>query len=81
MDCFAYSLRGVGYSVTPMIISLTGVCAFRLFWVFVFFPMDRFHSLNGLALSYPISWTITGLIQLSMFIYVFKNKISFEEAE
>jgi Na+-driven multidrug efflux pump len=34
MDCMVGSLRGLGYSVIPMFVSLTGACGFRVLWVF-----------------------------------------------
>ena len=37
MDCMVGSLRGLGYSVLPMIVSLTGACGFRVFWIFTIF--------------------------------------------
>lgn len=51
------SLRGMGYSMLPMVVSLTGACLFRIIWIFTVFA--RFHSLTVLYISYPISWIIT----------------------
>lgn len=78
MDTFAYSLRGIGYSITPMIISLCGACGLRLLWIFFVFPLDNFHSIQGLAMSYPISWIITASIHLAMFIILYK-RIKFKD--
>lgn len=79
MDVFANSLRGIGYSVLPMIVSLIGVCGIRVFWVFIMFPIEEFHSISGLAISYPISWIITSIIHLICFILMFK-KIKFPKS-
>ena len=57
MDTLVGSLRGLGYSVMPMIVSLTGACAFRVLWIFTVFAIDR--SLTVLYISYPVSWLIT----------------------
>ena len=57
MDCMVGSLRGLGYSVLPMIVSLTGACGFRVFWIFTIFASCR--TLEVLYLSYPVSWIIT----------------------
>ena len=78
MDTFAYSLRGIGYSVVPMIISLCGACGLRLLWIFLVFPLDSFHSIQGLAMSYPISWIITASIHLTMFIILYR-RIKFKD--
>ena len=63
MDVFALSLRGIGYSFVPTIVSLLGVCGIRLLWIFLIFPLEEFHNLGSLVVSYPISWFITALIQ------------------
>lgn len=77
MDTFAYSLRGIGYSVLPMIISLGGACGLRILWIMTIFPLDNFHNISGLAISYPISWVITASIHLVMFIILYK-KLNFK---
>lgn len=38
MDCMVGSLRGLGYSVIPMIVSLTGACGFRILWILQYLP-------------------------------------------
>ena len=65
MDCMVGSLRGLGYSVLPMIVSLTGACGFRVFWIFTIFASCR--TLEVLYLSYPVSWIITA--SAHMFTY------------
>lgn len=57
MDVFAGTIRGLGYSILPMIVSLIGACAFRILWIFTVFRWHR--SLFVLYASYPISWTLT----------------------
>lgn len=57
MDVIVGSLRGMGYSIMPMIVSLVGVCAFRVVWIYTVFEADP--TLATLYLSYPISWTLT----------------------
>lgn len=65
MDCMVGSLRGLGYSMIPMFVSLTGACGFRVLWVFTVFAAHR--SLDVLYLSYPVSWTITALAHMITF--------------
>lgn len=57
MDVMVGSLRGLGYSIMPMIVSLLGACGLRILWVFTIFVWHR--SLFILYMSYPISWVIT----------------------
>ena len=49
MDVFALSLRGIGYSFVPTIVSLLGVCGIRLLWIFLIFPLEEFHNLGSLV--------------------------------
>lgn len=62
MDTTVGQLRGVGYSILPMIVSLTGACLLRIVWIYTFFAADP--TLNTLYISYPISWGATFLIHL-----------------
>lgn len=57
MDIMVGGLRGIGYSVLPTVVSLTGVCAFRLLWVTTIFKMNP--TISILYLVYPVSWAIT----------------------
>lgn len=59
MDVFVGSLRGLGYSVVPMIVSLVGACATRLVWLATVFQIDRFHTIETVYIIYPISWIMT----------------------
>ena len=73
MDVMVGSLRGLGYSVMPMIVSLIGACGLRLLWIFTFFQMDQFHTTTSLYLTYPASWSITLLVHIICFIVVRKG--------
>ena len=74
MDVMVGALRGIGYSIAPMIVSLLGACAFRLLWIATIFQIDRFHVIETVYTSYPISWTITFLAHLTTFIIV-RNRL------
>lgn len=66
MEVSVGALRGIGYSFSTMLISLFGVCGFRIAWIFTIFK--QVPTLECLYLSYPISWTITALVQTIMFV-------------
>lgn len=70
MDVMVGALRGLGYSIAPMIVSLLGACVFRLFWIATVFQIDRFHTIETVYISYPISWTLTFLAHLVTFTIV-----------
>ena len=71
MDVIVGSLRGMGYSIMPMIVSLTGACLFRVVWIFTIFAIDR--SLFVLYISYPISWILTFGVHLICYFKVRKK--------
>lgn len=74
MDVMVGILRGIGYSVMPMIVSIVGVCGFRVAWIFLVFYQNtdftNVSDLNLLYVSYPISWTITFLVHLGTYFVV-----------
>ena len=41
MDVLVGSLRGLNYSVLPMIVSLAGACGLRIVWIFTIFQWHR----------------------------------------
>lgn len=73
MDVIVGSLRGLGYSVMPMLVSLIGACGLRLLWIFTFFRHDLFHTTTSLYLTYPVSWIVTILAHSVCFIIVRKK--------
>jgi len=82
MDVMVGNLRGLGYSVLPMIVSLTGACGFRILWIFTVFQTD--HTLKTLYISYPISWALTALMHIACYIVVrrkFDKKLAQQNAD
>ena len=81
MDVMAYAVRGVGYSILPTIVSLCGACGFRILWIYTIFKISSMHSLQGLVISYPISWALTFAVHLTVFIVLFaKKKREYEQS-
>ena len=68
MDVMVGALRGIGYSVAPMLVSLTGACGFRIFWIFTVFASNR--SLETLYLSYPVSWALTFTAHIICYVFI-----------
>ena len=60
MDVLVGCIRGLGYAVMPMIVSLMGACVFRIIWLYTFFAWSR--SLHTLYVSYPVSWALTAAV-------------------
>ena len=69
MDVMVGSLRGMGYSIMPMLVSLTGACLFRIVWIMTIFKAH--HSLEILYVSYPFSWGLTFAAHLLCFLVVY----------
>lgn len=69
MDVMVGSLRGMGYSVMPMLVSLVGVCVFRLIWISTLFQHPAFHTIETVYWSYPISWVLTFLAHLICYLW------------
>ena len=75
MDVSTGALRGLGASLTPMLISVLGVCGIRIAWIYTIFQMPQFHTPECLYLSYAISWTVTFICQTVAFITIFKKRM------
>ena len=67
MDTACGSIRGMGYGIMPMLVSLAGACGFRIIWILTIFQLNR--TPRTLYLSYPISWAITFAVHLMCFFY------------
>ena len=70
MDVMVGGLRGLGYAILPMIVSLIGACGLRLVWIFTLFQMPMFHEPRFLYVTYPISWAVTFLAHVICYIIV-----------
>ncbi|MBE6877775.1 MAG: MATE family efflux transporter [Ruminococcaceae bacterium] len=79
MDVMVGSIRGMGYAIMPMIVSLLGACAFRIVWIFTVFQM--YHTQFSLYISYPISWGITFAVHLVCYLVVRKKVFSKLDAQ
>ncbi|MBQ4090087.1 MAG: MATE family efflux transporter [Clostridia bacterium] len=73
MEIIVGALRGIGYSVGPMIVSVFGACVFRLFWILVICKLPALSTTAGIYMSYPVSWVITEAAQFAIFVYGMKK--------
>lgn len=71
MDTMVGSIRGIGYSVMPMLVSLTGACGLRILWIFTIFQWHR--TLMTLYISYPVTWIVTAAAHFICFMIVRKR--------
>ena len=73
LDIFVSSLRGMGYSLSPTVIMLLGVCAFRIIYLWTYFPSH--HSLDVIYIVFPISWVLTCIPLLVQWTITYKKRI------
>lgn len=66
MNVIVGAMRGMGYSIEPMIITLGGVCGLRILWIYTVFAFKR--TLEILYLSYPISWVASIIIDVIVYV-------------
>lgn len=74
MEVFSGYLRGLGYSLTTMICSLTGACLLRIVWVKFIFTLEPLNNAIGLYACYPVTWLMT-CIALGIFCIVYTSNI------
>ena len=67
VEVFAGAMRGTGYSTVPTIITCLSICVFRVLWVVI--VVSRWHTIEMLALAYPISWILAAVV-----FYIFSCK-------
>ena len=72
MDVICGSLRGMGYSTAPMIVSIIGACGLRIVWILTVFRV--YHTLTVLYISYPVTWFITASAHLVCY-FIIKKKV------
>ncbi len=73
MEIYSGAMRGFGFSLSPAIITLIGVCGIRIYWVFEYFPAHK--NFTSLLMCYPISWILTAIgLVLCYYLYV-KRKV------
>ncbi len=70
MDVVVGSLRGMGYSLVPMSVSILGICALRLVWLATVFQIEKYHTVEMIYYTYPLSWIVTLAAHLVSFIVV-----------
>lgn len=74
MEVLVGTLRGIGYSFMPMLVSLLGACGLRLLWIATVFQIPQYHTQLCIYISYPITWLITLSVHAICFLWA-KKKI------
>lgn len=71
-EVFSAAINATGETFTPMLITLLGVCASRLVWIFFFVPLNP--VIEMIVLAFPISWTLTSII-FTIYYFIYKKKL------
>lgn len=69
------TIRGLGYSLTPMITSLICVCGARLLWIATIFKLPQFHTVSGLYAAFPVSYILSLVVQSVCLVFVYRNAV------
>ena len=65
------TMRGMGVSLLPAVLTIFGTCAFRIIWILVIVPI--YHSFVMVQVVYPCSWIVTGIVMMIAFFRVRKK--------
>jgi Na+-driven multidrug efflux pump len=77
MDVMVGQLRGIGFSIMPMAVSLIGVCAYRIVWILTVFAAHPTQEV--LYMSYPISWAFTFAAHMACYLVARGKKLRIPE--
>lgn len=80
MDVMVGMMRGIGYSIMPMIVSLVGACGLRILWIATVFQIPEHHKITTVYISYPITWAVTLIAHIVCWIIVW-NKFKKKQKE
>ena len=73
IEIFSGSLRGMGCSLVPMILTSLGVCALRVVWLFTAVPV--WPDVKTVIFSYPLTWSITSVLFILYYLYYTKKHL------
>lgn len=82
MDTLSSVMRGLGYSLLPMVVAVFGVCGIRMLWIAFIFPLAP--TYETAFYCFPVSWLLTALAHFTCFLIVFrlmKKRAALEDAE
>ena len=78
IETLSGGMRGYGHSLGPAIVTLIGVCGFRIVWVYTFFEIDS--TWFNLMLVYPVSWGLTAVMMTFVYLRTLKKVLPNTEA-
>lgn len=73
MDVLSGSLRGMGASTVPMVVTILGACGLRIVWIATVF--QKVKTLESLFLVFPVSWIVTIIALTICFMIIWKKRL------
>ena len=71
IEIYSCALRGMGDVLIPMIMTMLGVCGFRVVWAIFVVPLNP--SMELISWSYPVSWALTSACFIIYYNYKIKK--------
>jgi len=59
-EILAAAIQGTGETVKPMLLTVLGICLFRIIWIVVFVPFNP--VIDIIIAAFPLSWILTSLL-------------------
>ena len=72
MRMMANSVRGIGHSLAPALITLFGSCILRV--IYISAMLNRFTDFRQVVVIYPITWTVTGSAVILLYFLVTRRE-------
>ncbi len=73
IELFSCVLIGIGDSIPPTFMTIIGVCGLRMAWLGFILP--RWHVMESVLVSYPLSWGITSIAFLIYYFVKVRRKV------
>ena len=73
IEVLSGALRGLGDVLVPTLITLGGVCLFRILWLFGALRIRP--TVDAIILSYPVTWLTTSILFILYYLYRKKRSL------
>jgi Na+-driven multidrug efflux pump len=77
VEILSGTLRGMGNSFIPMVITSLGVCALRVVWLFTAVPI--WPDVKTVIFSYPLTWVVTSVLFIFYYRYFTKKQYNIKQ--
>ncbi len=74
MEQFGALLNGLGKAINSAVNAFVGTCLSRIVWTLLIFPLNP--TYNFLNMAYPVSWVITIILNVVVFLFIKKKAMA-----